>query len=103
MLRNTTRAFAMMALSVPAVLGLAGVAEAQDKFKLGMAVGGNTCCEWMKAQGDVARAIAEQNGWDYVPHVLLGQFFRNSAWRKNIRGVIGMPEMVGFWNMEKVG
>ena len=48
MLRNTTRAFAMMALSVPAVLGLAGVAEAQDKFKLGMAVGGNTCCEWMK-------------------------------------------------------
>ena len=22
-----------------------------------MAVGGNTCCEWMKAQGDVARAI----------------------------------------------
>jgi peptide/nickel transport system substrate-binding protein len=43
----------------------------------------------------------QKNGWDYVPHVLLGQFFRNSAWRKNIRGVIGMPEMVGFWNMEK--
>ena len=39
---------------------------AQDKFKLGMAVGGNTCCEWMKAQGDVARALAEQRGWDYV-------------------------------------
>jgi peptide/nickel transport system substrate-binding protein len=50
----------------------------------------------------VAREL-QQNGWDYVPHVLLGQFFRNSAWRKNIRGVIGMPEMVGFWNMEKVG
>mgnify|MGYP000384927182 CR=1 FL=1 len=33
---------------------------------LGMAVGGNTCCEWMKAQGDVARALAEKNGWDYV-------------------------------------
>ena len=31
-----------------------------------MAVGGNTCCEWMKAQGDVARAIAEQKGWDYM-------------------------------------
>ena len=50
----------------------------------------------------VAREL-QQNGWDYVPHVLLGQFFRNSAWRKNIRGVIGMPEMVGFWNMEKTG
>ena len=36
------------------------------KFKLGMAVGGNTCCEWMKAQGEVARALAEQRGWDYV-------------------------------------
>ncbi len=31
-----------------------------------MAVGGNTCCEWMKAQGDVARALAEQRGWDYL-------------------------------------
>jgi ABC-type sugar transport system substrate-binding protein len=66
MLRNTTRALAVLALSVPAVLGLAGIANAQDKFKLGMAVGGNTCCEWMKAQGDVARALAEKEGWDYV-------------------------------------
>jgi hypothetical protein len=33
--------------------------------------------------------------------VILGQFFRNSAWRKNITGVIAMPEVVGFWNMEK--
>jgi len=65
-MRNSTRAFALLALSVPAVLGLAGVASAQDKFKLGMAVGGNTCCEWMKAQGDVARALAEKEGWDYV-------------------------------------
>jgi ABC-type sugar transport system substrate-binding protein len=36
------------------------------KFKVGMAVGGNTCCEWMKYQGDVARALAQQRGWDYV-------------------------------------
>jgi peptide/nickel transport system substrate-binding protein len=48
----------------------------------------------------VAREM-QQNGWDYVPHVILGQFFRNSAWRKNLTGVIGMPEVVGFWNMEK--
>jgi ABC-type sugar transport system substrate-binding protein len=48
-------------------LGWAGAAMAQDeKFTLGMAVGGNPCCEWMKAQGDVARALAEQRGWDYV-------------------------------------
>jgi ABC-type sugar transport system substrate-binding protein len=36
------------------------------KLKVGMAVGGNTCCEWMKAQGDVARALAQQRGWEYV-------------------------------------
>jgi peptide/nickel transport system substrate-binding protein len=50
----------------------------------------------------VAREL-QQNGWDFVPHVILGQFFRNSAWRKTITGVIGMPEVVGFWNMEKKG
>ena len=47
-------------------LGTGDPAAAQDKFKLGMAVGGSTCCEWMKAQGDVARALAEREGWDYV-------------------------------------
>src|SRR5690606_18900698 len=65
-MRKLTRAIAVMTLATPAVLGFAGLAEAQDKFKLGMAVGGNTCCEWMKAQGDAARALAEKEGWDYV-------------------------------------
>ena len=66
MLRKFMRAIAVMALSVPLLIGFVGAAEAQTKFKLGMAVGGNTCCEWMKSQGDVARAIAEKMGWDYV-------------------------------------
>ncbi|HEY9012052.1 MAG TPA: sugar ABC transporter substrate-binding protein [Devosia sp.] len=60
------QAAAVMALAVPAALGLATAANAQDTFKLGMAVGGNPCCDWMKAQGDVARALAEKEGWDYV-------------------------------------
>lgn len=42
-----------------------GTASAQDQFVVGMAVGGHPCCEWMKAQGDVARALAEQRGWGY--------------------------------------
>ena len=33
----------------------------------------------------------------------LGQFFRGSAWRKNVTGVLGMPEIVPFWNVEKAG
>jgi ABC-type sugar transport system substrate-binding protein len=62
MLRNYVRVAAVAGMSM---LMLAS-ASAQDKFKLGMAVGGNTCCEWMKAQGDVARALAAEMGWDYV-------------------------------------
>ena len=66
-MHNLTRAFAIAAISVPVLaFGLSGTAGAADKFKLGMAVGGNTCCDWMKAQGDVAKALADQRGWDYV-------------------------------------
>jgi ABC-type sugar transport system substrate-binding protein len=62
MLRLSTTA----ALAASALLLGTGFAAAQDTFKVGMAVGGNPCCEWMKAQGDVARALAEQRGWEYV-------------------------------------
>lgn len=57
---------ALLALGLLAVGAMTGTASAADKFKLGMAVGGNTCCDWMKAQGDVAAALAKQRGWDYV-------------------------------------
>jgi ABC-type sugar transport system substrate-binding protein len=40
--------------------------RAQAPFKVGMAVGGQPALDWQKAQGDVARALAEQRGWDYV-------------------------------------
>src|SRR5438477_5946356 len=48
----------------------------------------------------VARDL-QQNAWDYVHYVGLGQFYRASAWRKNLRGLIGMPILVPFWNVEK--
>jgi peptide/nickel transport system substrate-binding protein len=53
---------------------------------------------------DERKSIAREMqkiGWDQVPHVILGQFYRSSAWRRNIKGVIAMPEVVGFWNIEK--
>lgn len=53
-------------LAVGMAFAWAGTGMAQEKFKVGMAVGGNPCCEWMKAQGDVARALAAQRGWDYL-------------------------------------
>jgi len=53
-----------------------------------------------EARKQIAREM-QKNAWDFVPHLYLGQFFRNSAWRKNVTGVLAMPEVVGFWNMEK--
>ena len=69
MLKDTSIGRAMRAILGMATLStllFAGSAAAQDKFKVGMAVGGNTCCEWMKAQGDVARKLAADRGWDYL-------------------------------------
>ncbi|HEX8168450.1 MAG TPA: ABC transporter substrate-binding protein [Beijerinckiaceae bacterium] len=63
--------------------------------------------EWAAADSlDERKRIArelQKNAWDYVHHLYLGQFFRASAWRKTVTGVIGMPEVVPFWNMEKTG
>tara|TARA_B100001540_G_scaffold293785_1_gene293188 strand:- start:756 stop:1784 length:1029 start_codon:yes stop_codon:yes gene_type:complete len=42
------------------------ISSPSHAFKLGMAVGGHPCCDWMKLQGDVARAIAEKKGWEYL-------------------------------------
>ncbi len=54
---------AVLALSLAALAGATSPAAA---FKLGMAVGGIPSLDWTKAQGDVARALAKQRGWDYV-------------------------------------
>jgi ABC-type transport system substrate-binding protein len=61
--------------------------------------------KWAKAETPEQRkAIAprmQKNAWDFVPHVYLGHLFRVSAWRKSVTGVIGMPDLVPFWNIEK--
>ena len=67
MKRFSLRALAVStSIALGIALASAGPVAAQEKFKVGMAVGGMECCEWMKAQGDVARALAEQRGWDYL-------------------------------------
>jgi peptide/nickel transport system substrate-binding protein len=61
--------------------------------------------QWAAAGSvDDRKAIArkmQENAWTYGHHGYLGQFFRVSAWRKNIKGIIGIPELVPFWNIEK--
>jgi peptide/nickel transport system substrate-binding protein len=39
--------------------------------------------------------------WDFVPTVLLGKYLQPVAYRSNVKGFIGMPEIIPFWNVEK--
>ncbi|MEO8883437.1 MAG: sugar ABC transporter substrate-binding protein [Devosia sp.] len=62
-LRRTLATMTPVLVALAMAGATAGPAAA---FKLGMAVGGQTCCDWQKAQGDVAEALAKQHGWDFV-------------------------------------
>jgi len=54
-----------------------------------------------QARLEVARQLQE-NAWNYVPHLNLGQWVQPAVMRQNVRGVIGLPELLPFWNVEKV-
>ncbi len=62
--------------------------------------------EWAAAPTPEARvAVArrlQDNAWNFVPHVYLGQWVQPAAYRANVRGVITIPELLPFWNIEKV-
>jgi peptide/nickel transport system substrate-binding protein len=50
------------------------------------------------------QTIAQQMqsiAWDFVPMVLLGQWNQPAAMRKNVNGLIGMPDIIPFWNVYK--
>jgi peptide/nickel transport system substrate-binding protein len=54
----------------------------------------------VEAQKAVAREIQE-NAWNFVPHVWLGQWVAPVAYRNNLKGVLAIPEIVPFWNIER--
>ena len=43
----------------------------------------------------------QKHDWDFVPHVWLGQWASPVAYRKNLKGVLAIPEIIPFWNIEK--
>lgn len=52
----------------PAAGGSGSGSEAADDgtFTLGFAVGGQPDADWQELQGDVAKGLADQRGWDFV-------------------------------------
>jgi len=61
--------------------------------------------QWLAADSPEQRkAIAAQiqeNAWNVVPHLYFGQWQQPSAYRKNVKGWLHIPELIAFWNLEK--
>lgn len=61
-------ALAAVALALTGCSGSSGSSstDAGHKFTVGFAVGGQPDADWQDLQGDVAKSLAEQRGWDFV-------------------------------------
>lgn len=61
--------------------------------------------QWAAAQTPEERLriakLIQENAWTFVPHVYLGEWVQPAAMRANVKGVIGIPELIPFWNIEK--
>lgn len=54
----------------------------------------------VEARKEVAREL-QDNAWDFVLQVYLGQWTPPVAYRSNLEGLIAVPELLPFWNIEK--
>jgi peptide/nickel transport system substrate-binding protein len=54
----------------------------------------------LEAKQAVAREIQE-NAWNFVPHVWLGQWVQPTVRRANVKGFLYCPGVIPFWNVEK--
>jgi peptide/nickel transport system substrate-binding protein len=54
----------------------------------------------LEEQKAVAREM-QKHDWDFVPHVWLGQWASPVAYSKKLKGVLAIPEIIPFWNIEK--
>ena len=62
--------------------------------------------DWLAADTlEQRKAIAAQiqdNAWNIVPHLYFGQWTQPTAHRRNVTGWLHEPELLTFWNVEKV-
>jgi len=49
---------------------------------------------------EIARQM-QQEGWDFIPHILAGQWKSPVAMRRNVSGFLPVPDLIPFWNVEK--
>ncbi|WP_314963818.1 hypothetical protein [Bradyrhizobium cosmicum] len=56
--------------------------------------------ETLEERQNIAREMQE-NAWNFVPHVWSGQSFSPVVMRANINGMLPIPEVIPWWNVEK--
>jgi peptide/nickel transport system substrate-binding protein len=56
--------------------------------------------ESLEQKKTIAREL-QDNAWNFVPHVWLGQWVQPSAMRKTLNGMLAVPGVIPFWNAEK--
>ncbi|TVQ32204.1 MAG: ABC transporter substrate-binding protein [Geminicoccaceae bacterium] len=54
----------------------------------------------LEARQEVSRRMQE-NAWNFVPHLYLGQWVAPVAHSARLSGILAIPEIVPFWNIEK--
>lgn len=54
----------------------------------------------LETRRQVARDM-QDNAWNFVPHAYLGQWFDVAAFRSDVKGMIGLPDLVPFWNVSR--
>ena len=54
----------------------------------------------LAARQGIARQM-QDNAWNFVPHVYMGQWFDQAAMRTDVNGLIKLPDLVPFWNVTR--
>jgi peptide/nickel transport system substrate-binding protein len=61
--------------------------------------------QWAAAESlEERKAIARQiqeNAWNFVPQIYYGQWIQPAAMRSNLKGMIPVPEIIPWWNVER--
>jgi peptide/nickel transport system substrate-binding protein len=94
--------------SVGNPIALAGHAATGEKAWFGWPLDAKN--EELRDQWAVAGSLEEKlkiarelqdNAWNFVPHVWLGQWVQPTARRKNLTGMLAVPGVIPFWNAQK--
>jgi peptide/nickel transport system substrate-binding protein len=62
--------------------------------------------KWAEAPSlDARKAVAremQENAWNFIPTVYYGQWTQPSVYRKSLKGLLPVAEVIPWWNVEKV-